>query len=63
MTLERGEGVSCRVVVRCVVDGVVPWCHSVDIGSVLQFVCRDVAMFLTFHLVMSIYIRTFAPLF
>ena len=43
-----------------VVAGVVPWCHSVDIGSVLQSVCGDIAMFFMFHLDMSIIIRTFA---
>ena len=43
-----------------VVAGVVPWCHSVDIGSVLQSVCGDIAMFLAFRLDIPIIIRTFA---
>lgn len=56
---EGGGGVR-SVCVWGVVAGVVPWCHSVVIGSVLQSVCRDVAMFLAFCLDMSIIIRTFA---
>ena len=57
---QKGEGVS--VLYWCGVSWLVvfPWCHSVDIGSVLQSVCRDVAMFLAFCLDMSIIIRTFA---
>lgn len=56
---EGGGGV-CSVCVWGVATGVVPWCHSVDVGSVLQSVCGDIAMFFMFHLDMSIIIRTFA---
>ena len=52
---EGGRGCLFRMRVWCRA-----WCHSVDIGSVLQCDCGDVAMFLAFCLDIPIILCTFA---